>query len=248
MLYFSIMNLTIDIGNTSSKAMLFDKDNIKWTRSYKNITAADLKQLFSKHKVDNSILSAVVPVEKNIFHFLRSHSSFILLNSKVKLPIRNKYKTPETLGSDRLASVAGASKLFPRKNCLVIDAGTCIKYDFINSKKEYLGGSISPGLRMRFKALHNFTGGLPLIEPSKTEQLIGSSTRNSILTGVQNGIVNEINGFIQRYKKQFGSLKVILSGGDASFFAGHIKNSIFAAPDLIHIGLHEILIYNVEQS
>ena len=242
------MHLTIDIGNTSTKAMLFDKDNIKWLRSYKKISPADLKQLYSQHNIDAAILSAVVPVKKNIPLFLRSQSAFIHLNSKTRLPILNKYKTPQTLGSDRLASVTGAAKLFPGKNCLVIDAGTCIKYDFITSKKEYLGGSISPGLRMRFRALNNFTGGLPLIEPKKLKQLVGTSTQNSILTGVQNGIVNEINGFIQQYKKQFGSLKVIISGGDASFFAGHIKNSIFAAPNLIHIGLHEILIYNVVQS
>ncbi len=242
------MYLTIDIGNTSSKAMLFDKDNIKWTRSYKKISLKDVRSIFLMHEVDACILSSVVMTPKGILTFLRSKEGFILLEAKTKGPVKNRYKTPETLGSDRLASVTGAAKLFPKKNILVIDAGTCIKYDFIKSTKEYIGGSISPGLRMRFKALHNFTGRLPLIEPGKTKQLIGINTRDSILTGVQLGILNEMNGFIQQYKKQFGTVKVILSGGDASIFAKHIKNSIFAAPNLIHIGLHEILIYNVEHS
>jgi type III pantothenate kinase len=196
--------------------------------------------------VSASILSTVVSIRKDITGFLQSQQVFILLNSKTKLPVRNRYKTPGTLGSDRIASVAGAAKLFPGKNILVIDAGTCIKYDFITAQKEYLGGSISPGLRMRFQALHNFTDGLPLIQPGKISTLVGTSTKDSVLTGVELGIVNEINGFIADYKKKFGPVKVLLSGGDAALFAGHIKSSIFAAPNLIHTGLLDILKYNVE--
>ncbi len=241
------MYLTIDIGNTSSKAVIFDKDNIKEVCYYKKLSLKDLKDIFSHHAITATILSSVAETKKEVIHFLRSNSVFLLLNSKTKLPVKNRYKTPETLGCDRLASAVGAAKLFPGKNVLVIDAGTCIKYDFINSKKEYLGGSISPGLRMRFQALHNFTERLPLIEPGKVPTLTGTSTKDSILTGVQLGIVNEMNGFIEQYRKKYRTLKVVMSGGDATLFAGHIKSSIFAAPNSIHLGLHEILTYNVEQ-
>ena len=244
------MNLTIDIGNTFTKAVVFDQDRIKWTHIYKNFSVSDLIRLWriSSNDVQGSILSSVAKTEKKIIHFLQSNSSFVQLNTKTKLPVKNKYKTPETLGSDRLASAAGAAKLFPGKNSLVIDVGTCVKYDFITAKKEYLGGSISPGLMMRFKALHNFTDRLPLIQPGTSRNFIGSSTKDSILTGVQTGIIHEMNGFIEQYKKKYSSLNILLSGGDASLFAGHIKSSIFAAPNLIHIGLHEILKCNVEQS
>jgi type III pantothenate kinase len=242
------MYLTIDIGNTSTKTVIFSKDTIKKVSISENLSLKDIKTIFSTYEIRASILSSVAPVKKDVIRFLQSHAAFVQLNSTVKTPVLVLYKTPGTLGSDRLAAVTGASKLFPGKNVLVIDAGTCIKYDFISSKKEYAGGSISPGLKMRFQALHNFTARLPLIEPGKMNDFIGTSTKNSILTGVQQGIINEINGFIGLYKKRFGSLKVILSGGDSLLFAGHIKSSIFAAPNLIHIGLHEILKSNVEQS
>jgi type III pantothenate kinase len=242
------MNLTIDAGNTFTKAVIFDKDKIKWMRTYKNFSVHDLDAIFSSGSFEGSILSSVTSTDKKIIRLLRSGSSFVQLDSKTKIPIKNRYKTPETLGTDRIASAVGAVKLFSGKNILVIDAGTCIKYDFVTAKKEYLGGSISPGLMMRFQALHNFTDRLPLIQPGTPGSFIGASTKDSILTGVQEGIVHEMNGFIQQYKKKFRTVKVILSGGDASLFAGHIKSSIFAAPDLIHIGLHEILKYNVEQT
>ena len=241
------MNLTIDAGNTSVKAVILERDRIHRMYSFKTLSIKDLKKIFSRDEIRNSILSSVIEVDKNTLRFLRSNSVFIHLNSSTKLPIKNKYKTPGTLGSDRLASVAGAIKIFPEKNILVIDAGTCIKYDFINAKKEYLGGSISPGLRMRFKSLHNFTDRLPLIKPGRVNKFTGTSTKDSILTGVQSGIIHEINGFIEQYQKKFRSLQVVMSGGDAALFAEHIKSSIFAAPNLIHIGLHEIIKYNVEQ-
>ncbi len=242
------MNLTVDAGNTFTKAVIFDKDKITWMRTYRNFSVRDLHSIFSPHPIRGSILSSVVRTDKRIIQFLRSNSAFVELNSKTKLPVKNRYKTPETLGADRIASVAGAVKLFPGKNILVIDAGTCIKYDFVNAKKEYLGGSISPGLMMRFRALHNFTDRLPLVQPGTAGSFIGASTKDSILTGVQQGIIHEMNGFIQQYKKKLTPVKVILSGGDSPLFAGHIKSSIFATPNLIHIGLHEILKCNVEQT
>ena len=241
------MNLTIDAGNTSVKMVLFDRDRIKKILTFKRLGVQDLKDIFSRHPIEHSILSSVINTNNTSTGFLKSNSFFIKLDSTTILPVKNKYKTKLTLGTDRLASAVGANKIFPGKNILVIDAGTCIKYDFINAKKEYLGGSISPGLCMRFEALHNFTDRLPLIQPGNTNSLIGSTTKDAIRTGVQNGIIHELNGFIDQYKKQFRSLKVVMSGGDAGLFAGRLKSSIFAAPNLIHVGLHEILKYNVEQ-
>ncbi|MCX6291413.1 MAG: type III pantothenate kinase [Bacteroidetes bacterium] len=241
------MNLTMDIGNTATKVMIFDKDKIKWNRTYKKFSLKELKQIFLKFPVSSSILSTVVIPDKKIKGFLESRSFFVELNSNTKLPIRNLYKTPETLGSDRLASVVGAAALFPSKNILVIDAGTCVKYDFITAEKKYLGGSISPGMEMRLQSLHNFTGRLPFIEPSPVKKFTGASTKESILSGVMFGIIHEMNGFIQWYKKKYAPLKVVISGGDAGRFAGHIKSSIFAAPNIIHTGLNEILKLNADQ-
>jgi type III pantothenate kinase len=143
-----------------------------------------------------------------------------------------------------VANVVGAASLFPKQNCLITDAGTCIKFDFINAKKQYLGGAISPGISMRFKALHHYTDKLPLIKPQKKVMLIGNSTKNSIASGVQNGALAEIENIILRYKKKFGGIKVILTGGDMEPFARNIKSDIFAAPHLTLIGLNEILNFN----
>lgn len=244
---FFFMNLTIDAGNTSVKLVLFDRDKQHLISHPKKFLLKDLKNIFSKFPIQHTIISSVVETEKNILHYLRTKATLIELDSHTKIPIKNKYKSSATLGSDRLAAVVGAAKLFPGSNVLVIDAGTCVKYDFVNSKKEYLGGSISPGLRMRFEALHNFTNRLPFIQQGKYTKLIGTTTKDSILTGVQSGMVHEMNGFIEQYKNRYRTLQVVMSGGDAPLFAGRIKSSIFAAPNLIQIGLNEILKYNVEQ-
>ena len=241
------MNLTIDAGNTSVKLVLFDRDKQHLISHPKILLLKDLKNIFSKYPIQYTILSTVVETEKKILHYLRSQTTFMQLNSFTKIPIKNNYKSPATLGSDRLAAAVGAAKLFPGSNVLVIDAGTCVKYDFVSSKKIYLGGSISPGLRMRFEALHNFTKRLPFIQPGEYTKLIGATTKDSILTGVQTGMVHEMNGFIEQYKNRYRTLQVVMSGGDAPLFAGRIKSSIFAAPNLIQIGLNEILKYHVEQ-
>lgn len=172
------------------------------------------------------------------------------LNEKTKLPLKNRYKTPGTLGKDRLATAVGANYLFPSRNVLAIDAGTCIKYDFVNSKNEYLGGAISPGLDMRFKALHHFTAHLPQLKKMKTANvnLIGRTTRDSILSGVQNGAIAEISGMIKCYQDKYENVHVILTGGDSVFIRTLVseKNRIFAAPDLTLLGLNVILNYNNE--
>ena len=190
------------------------------------------------------MLSSVVHLDPSLQKAFRNIDGFGLLSQKTKLPLKNRYLTPATLGNDRLANAVAGAFLFPKKNVLIVDIGTCIKFDFINSKNEYMGGSISPGMEMRFKSLHHFTGKLPYIQASKKTTLTGKSTEDAIRSGVMNGMKEEISGIIHRYKKNYKTLTIILTGGDAHRFAGELKMSIFAAADLVNIGLNEILRYN----
>lgn len=243
------MVLTIDIGNTLTKVGLFSDDELVDVAHYKSFSASILqkKYLSKKWTIDGAIVSSVVKQhDKEVIKCLKKLKTFVLLNEKTKTPLIKKYKTPSTLGNDRLAAACGAYALFPECNTLVIDAGTAIKYDFVNESGQYLGGSISPGLRMRYQALHNFTAKLPLVQPKKSKLLIGRSTSESILTGVQKGILFEMNGFIEQYSKQYKNLKILITGGDYQFFANDFNLSIFAAPQLIHLGLHEILRCNIK--
>ncbi|HKR04893.1 MAG TPA: type III pantothenate kinase [Bacteroidia bacterium] len=242
------MNLIIDIGNTLTKLAIFNNDKLieQWTED--NDTGKTSHANPGKNlDISNVILSTVtennpLPPQTN-----KEKSFTIILDHSTPLPIKNKYKTPQTLGNDRLANAVGATLFFPKKNVLIIDLGTCIKYDFIDKRKNYPGGAISPGFEMRFKALKHYTAKLPLIKPSKKFSLTGNSTEQSILSGVQNGIIFEINGAIEQYKKKYDELKVILTGGDHAFFADHLKSSIFAAPNLTVQGLNEILNYNIRK-
>ena len=242
------MNLTIDRGNSFTKLVLFDNKRIIKRSTFRNFSIREIKVILQQYPVNASILSSVVKTPVNILKFLRQHTYFIEFNAATKLPVRNLYRTPQTLGKDRLASVIGASDLFPGENVLVIDAGTCIKYDLVNKKKEYRGGSISPGLLMRFQSLHEFTEKLPLVKPDAIHGFIGRDTRESILSGVQQGIINEMNGFIRLYRKKFPDLKILLTGGDAKHFARPLKLHIFAASDLVNIGLNTILLHHVAKN
>jgi type III pantothenate kinase len=168
-------------------------------------------------------------------------------NHNTILPINNSYQTPGTLGKDRIAAVVGASSLFPGEDLLIIDAGTCITFDFINAQKEYFGGAISPGINLRFNCLHNFTGNLPLVHPVAETKLIGDSTESSLLSGVINGIREEVDGIINRYKLSFPKLKVVFTGGDIKYFDKYLKNNIFAVENLVLLGLKDILHYNVKE-
>ena len=164
------------------------------------------------------------------------------------LPINIQYATPKTLGTDRIANAVGANALYPNRNILSIMAGTCLVADFVNEKGEYLGGSIAPGVRMRFQALSQLTARLPFVEPKKIDFFVGDSTENSILSGVMNGITQEIEGLIRQYSRHYDRLKVILSGGDAELLQNSIKKRIFAAQNPILVGLHKILVLNASKS
>lgn len=239
------MNLIIDYGNTSAKVGIFDQHEL--IQKYSFMRASELGDFLKQTPAQDLIVSSVNVDPREIIASAKVSGHKIILNPDTPLPITIDYKTPTTLGTDRVAAVCGALKLFPHQNTLVINAGTCIIYDFIDEEKKYLGGAISPGLMMRFKAVHAFTSKLPLVDPVENVQLIGKTTESSIQSGVVNGMVAEIDGIIEQYAKKYNDLKVILGGGDGQFFENKLKASIFASPNVVLIGLNSILIYNVNR-
>ena len=237
--------LIIDIGNTFQKLAVFDSKVLLFKETFRELTPSLLSGYIAQHgPFSGMIQSSVVIHQPEMEEVLARSRKFLPLTFQTPTPFKNLYQTPSTLGKDRIAAVAGAFSLYPNCNVLVIDAGTCITYDFLTDKGEYLGGGISPGIRMRFKAMHTFTGKLPLIEPDEYDGLIGRSTRESMLSGVYNGVISELNGLISLYQEQFGDVMVIITGGDHEFLHNKLKISIFAAPDLVLLGLNEILDYN----
>jgi type III pantothenate kinase len=239
------MNLTIDVGNNQTKIGVFDGEKIIQYQNYAPLTINDVKELFQSYKIENAIIADVAFYDMAIDDFLRSNTCFIKLSHETKMPVALKYLTPETLGRDRIATAAAAVDLFPGSNCLVIDAGTSITYDIITAEKEFLGGGISPGISMRFKALHNFTARLPLLKKEPIDYLTGKNTEQSILSGVINGTVGEMIYIIDSYSKIYPDLQVLLTGGDAPFFESRLNYKIFAVPNLVLRGLNKILTYNV---
>lgn len=237
------MNLAIDIGNTKIKAGWFEGENLRSKQD--NISINDLKHLINAKKPSFVIGSSTAA---ELFEDEEwKKDNFLAVSNKLKLPFQINYKTPDTLGADRLAAVAGAQKLFPGENVLIIDAGSCITYDYLDERNSYLGGAISPGAGMRFRAMNNFTARLPQINiPSDFPDPIGNSTVSCMESGVMNGIFFEIQNFIRAYTPNHGKIQVILTGGDAKHFDKKFKGLIFAAPDLILVGLNVILRYNVE--
>ncbi len=239
------MDLVIDIGNSFQKAAVFSHDGkMVFLCKNRDLTIPFLEDICERFSIKRSIVSSVSFENKELDNWLRLHTSSVVLSHESKLPIVLKYSSPETLGTDRIADAAGARTIFPDCNVLSIMAGTCLVTDFVNISGEYLGGSIAPGLRMRFGALQHFTARLPLVEPKKIDFLTGDTTENSILSGVINGIALEIDGIIEEYSRKFPDLKVILSGGDAELLQNYLKKSIFAAQNPILAGLHKILQLN----
>lgn len=237
------MNLVIDYGNSSAKVGIFDQQ--KLVEKYVFVSPETLKIFLEQNTAENIIISSVALDPQSVSSWaVRAKKKFIL-NHSLPLPIVNRYATPLSLGVDRLAAVCGAKQIFPNKNCLVVDTGTCVKYDFIDHQNNYLGGGISPGLSMRFKALNTFTMKLPLVQAVEAPPLVGNSTESCIQSGIINGILEEINGTIGQYQKKFKDLEVILCGGDTVFFENKLKGGIFAVPELVLKGLNSILIYNV---
>ncbi len=240
------MNLVIDAGNTTIKMAVFKDDKILFKDRF---LKRDFVEKISKTKrkypgITHAIISSVTRVPKRNLNALTSFSNILTLTGSTWVPFKNKYATPESLGTDRIALATAAYVAYKFKNVLVVGTGTCITYDFVNSEGCYLGGAIAPGLRMRYKALHAFTAKLPLLETGPLIDFIGGTTEESLHSGVINGITNEIDATILQYKQRFKDLTVILTGGDADFLSKRLKNSIFAHSNFLLEGLNYILEYN----
>ena len=243
------MNLIIDVGNTLSKVAVFQQDELVDKHVVeKNELSKKIEKIYSRYPdIGGVIISKVSDADLSLPPNLQKSAQIISLGPGTRLPFENLYATPLTLGDDRKAVVAAAVKNYPSKDVLLIDAGTCITYDFKNAKDQYLGGAISPGLKMRFKALNTFTANLPMVEVQEEISLIGDSTRNSINSGVVFGTLSEIDGVIAEYKERYPGLVTIITGGDAQFLSINLKNSIFANSNFLLEGLNHILEFNISQ-
>ncbi len=241
------MNLIIDQGNTQAKLAIFQNNQlVKWGNTPLAI-GEFITNFIGEASITGIILSSVRELPKDTISSLKSISSnLIVLNHQTRLPFTLAYRTPETLGRDRIAAVAGAWFDHPGCNILVIDAGTAITYDFIEASGIYQGGNIAPGLEMRLKALHHFTGKLPLVSKTGDTPLLGYNTETAIRSGVVQGLIFEIESYIDRLKTEKRNLLVFLTGGDAFYFDKKLKNTIFADEFLVLKGLNSILEYNAQ--
>ena len=240
------MNLIIDNGNTFVKFAVFQKGKLLFDASFKALEFVErVQEIFKNYpQINFAIISSVGELEQKNFKVLSLFSKVHILSHNSKIPIKNSYATPQTLGIDRIALATAAYYHNPHSNNLVIDAGTCITYDMINDLDEYLGGAISPGLQMRYTAMHRQTAKLPLLQKDAILDFIGNSTETSMHSGVINGVLQEIEGVINQYATRFKDLTVILTGGDALFLSKRLKNTIFADSKFLLKGLNYLLEYN----
>ena len=251
------MNLIIDIGNTLIKAAIFSGDEIAVSWSGKTMDEEALRSMLAEHRPAAAIVSSVRamptqpagngPALPPELQFLANQDFTVLVaGSHLELPVKMRYATPDTLGTDRLAAAIAAAAQFPGEHSAVVIAGSCLTIDFVNNRNEYLGGTIAPGLMMRLQAMHHLTGRLPLITQLPEETgLIGNTTKLSMLSGAINGMAAEIDGIITRRQKEIGFFNVILSGGDGKFFVKKLKSSIFAVENIVLYGLNLMLKHNV---
>ncbi|MFV8369055.1 type III pantothenate kinase [Flavobacterium sp. LB2R40] len=242
------MNLVVDVGNTRIKAAVFEDAMLLEIFVFTKIELEkNIKNILKKFKkVSELVVSSVTEVEKQSFLVFEKELNVHFISNKDPFPFQNNYATPQTLGIDRMVLAAGATLQFPDQNRLVIDAGTCITYDFIDQENNYLGGAIAPGLRLRYEALHNFTAKLPLLTLCNPEHFIGKSTAESIHSGVVNGLVYEIDGFIEEYKLRYLNFIIILTGGDTDFLAKRLKNTIFANSNFLLESLNQTFQYKIK--
>lgn len=240
------MLLAIDVGNTKIKTAVFERDRLleKFTFDKENVVENFLKILQKFPKVKDVITSSVAKLDDSVIELINSNCTLLQVNHEFLFPFNNKYATPKTLGVDRMVLMSGAALLYKNKNVLVIDAGTCVTYDFLPADKKYFGGAISPGLNMRYKALNTFTEKLPLLENKLPKEFIGNSTNESIYSGVVNGLLFELEGFISQYSHKFQDLTVILTGGDAEFLAKSVKSTIFAHSNFLLESLNALYQYH----
>ena len=243
--------LALDIGNTAVKAGAFDGPLLREMTA--GLTAAQVRELVQRWQPQHVVVASVAEAAVLVVEDLRDLVPGEILAfspATTLVPLRNAYATPHSLGADRLAAAVGAAKLRPGRDTLVIDAGTALKFDLVTADETYHGGSIAPGLRMRLQALHAFTGRLPLLElppADATVSLVGDSTSRSLLSGVVNGTVAEIEGLLTLYQQRHPGLGVVLTGGDAVFLAARLPKCIFVVPELVLLGLNRILAYHVDK-
>ena len=238
------VTLCFDFGNTRMKCAVFEKKELKEVLVLENDFDETIERLIDTYHPKKSLLSSVIDHNPAVETILSAHTKFHKLDHLSKIPITTPVGRPETIGADRLGLVVAAADLFPGKNNLVIGLGTAITYNFINRYNEFLGGGISPGMEMRLKSLQTFTAKLPLVKKDWNFPLVGYDTRTNILSGVMLGMAKEIDGIIDAYAEKYGNFNVLLTGGDAPFFVYHLKNMIFADPNLIYKGLYAISEFN----
>lgn len=236
------MVLAIDSGNTFSKIGWFDHDRL--IKSAFGLKFQELIEAVRNSSAERIIFSSVSHTADEFQEALQLSVPVLRLTNQTPLPIGISYETPGTLGADRLAAAVGANSLYPGRDMIVIDAGTCVTYDLIDREGVFQGGAIAPGLRLRFRAMHEFTRRLPLIEDMDSRHLIGKSTVKSMQSGAVNGMVAEIQGMIAAYREDYSGSGVVMCGGDLSFFESRLKLPIFAVPELVLVGLNRILQYN----
>jgi type III pantothenate kinase len=243
------MKLILDIGNSLTKLAIVDKDKFLFKTSLADTTVEKIQENIAAYSISKAIISDVKKMPVSFYQEIKEN--FNLQDwSYQKLPIHINYKQAESLGQDRIAAAVAAADAFPKKNVLIVQCGSCICYDYLSSDGTYHGGAISPGIEMRFKALHTFTGNLPLLEKTPNlPEFIGKNTEESMLSGVLNGMIKEVDSMIEEFKQQINSdLLVVLTGGHAIFFDKYLKNSNFAVSDFVLKGLNLILNFYVEEN
>jgi type III pantothenate kinase len=236
--------LCFDFGNTRKKCAVFIDGTFIEEKMLTDDSDATVQALLDQYRPDRAILSSVIDHNPGLETLLQRHTHFHRLGHQSRLPVTTPVGKPETIGADRLALVAAAVTLFPGKNNLVIGLGSAITYNYVNKYREFIGGGISPGMEMRFKALQTFTARLPLVKPDWNFPLAGYDTRTNILSGVILGMAKEVDGIIEAYEEKYDNFNVLLSGGDSVYFTRHLKKKIFADPHLIYKGLYAISEYN----
>jgi len=239
------MLLAIDVGNTRIKCAVFKEDTLLklYVVEHSSIRKEIEKILSDYPKISNFMVSSVGKLSENDFSWVKKSIKIHFVSHNSKFPFRNEYKTPQTLGIDRMILASGASLKYPNQNKLIIDAGTAITYDFVDEDNHYFGGAISAGIDLRYKALNNYTAKLPLLEKSKEDFFIGQTTSESIHSGVVNGVLFEIEGFINELRKKYDNFIIILTGGDTDFLAKRLKSTIFANRNFLLESLNDLYQY-----
>ncbi|GAB4133266.1 MAG: type III pantothenate kinase [Bacteroidia bacterium] len=240
-------HLILDFGNTSLKAYLFGDNHIVRSGFLNDPSSATIRSFVGKDSINACVLASVIPHPEKLRRELQKEFPVLELGPGIPLPLKNMYGTPDTLGYDRLAAAIGARQLFPSGPVLAVVTGTCITYNIINADNQFIGGAIAPGLRMRIRAMHEFTAKLPMVELHDQVPLTGTTTEESLQSGTVNGCVAELKGMTEQYALQYPGLQSVVGGGDAAFLAKAAKSGIFARPELVAEGLNSILNYHVEK-